>query len=211
MLFLRLPAPILLLAAALYALCCLPRDNYISPRPLNSKSHYEDFYNPELPCVSVFVPSMAYTGCDARNGIRLQGRYYYTLEDGFCQFYLLDEAGGESASPIRESLQLDGRLLKLTEEEYEALLTSLAEELNWTTDSLRRMTAPYVVSTLRYPYYRNLLLRLVAWGSCLYALAGILCCLYYLLWPQKAEEAASQDPALRRKITRKKPGRKSVS
>ena len=179
--------PVLLLIASLAALIKIPRTNFLSPRPLNSKSHYENFYNPALPYVTVSVSGLHYTGCNYVVSGRTEGYYYYTLTDGFCQFYLLDNR--DVSRPDAEelpTLSLSGRLVEMTDSEYEAILYEMAEGLDWTVPSLRKMTAPYAVSTLPYPVYLTVLFHLLAYGCLFLSLTDIICSLYYIWEPHRS-------------------------
>lgn len=179
-----LPALVLFLAASV--LLYLPGENYFFPRPLNSRSNYENFYNKDMPYVSVSVPRLSYTGLTGQTGSHIQGYYYYTLNDGFCQFYLLDAINGFPSSPVRENMQITGRLIRLDDTEYEELLEGMADGLGWTVSSLREMTSPYVISVLPYPIVSVLLFRLLAIGSLLFSGADLLCCLLWYLMPERS-------------------------
>lgn len=179
--------PVLLLITAMAALIKIPRANFLSPRPLNSKSHYENFYNRALPYVTVSVPGLQYTGCNYVVNGRTEGYYYYTLTDGFCQFYLLDNR--DVSSPGGEdlpSLTLKGRLIEMADSQYEAVLYEMAEGLDWTVPSLRKMTAPYAVSTLPYPVYLTVLFHLLAYCCLFLSLSDIICSLYYIWEPHRS-------------------------
>ena len=91
--------PVLVVAAALLALQLSPRENVFHQRPLNYKSHYENFYNRFLPCVRVTASNLQYTGLNRTVGGAVKGYYYYTLVDGFCQFYLLGAEAGTLPAP----------------------------------------------------------------------------------------------------------------
>ena len=169
----RLILPVLVFILSAVSLIQLPRENYFSPRPLNSKSRYENFYNRDLPCVTVTVPELSYTGCRYLAGGRVRGYYYYTLVDGLCQFYLLDEKTGDPSVPLRENITLTGRLVRMDEEEYRSLTEYMAEALGWLPGSLREVSSPYAVSLLPRPAAFMLLLRLFSLGCLLLSLADI--------------------------------------
>ena len=161
-----------------------PGGNYFFPRPLNCKSHYENFYNRDLPYVTVTVPELSYTGCRYTVNGLTEGYYYYTLHDGFCQFYLLDAPYGKEPLPLRPGGTLKGRLVRLNPKEYRMLLSFMAEDLNWTVSSMERMAAPYAVSTLPYPFYLDLIFRLAAGLGAAIGLSAFLGSLFYLLLPE---------------------------
>lgn len=183
----QLVFPILLFIAAMAALIKIPRTNFLFPRPLNSKSHYENFYNRDLPYVSVTASDLHYTGCNYVVNGRTEGYYYYTLDGGFCQFYLLD---GSDLSDSRDGtvsyLTLKGRLIEMKESEYTSLLIEMADDLNWTVSSLKEITAPYAVSTLPYPVYLTVLFHLLAYGCIFLSLSDIICSLYYIWEPHRS-------------------------
>ncbi len=164
--------PVLLLLLAALALAQIPKENFLSPRPLNYKSRYENFYNPELPYVTVSVPELYSTGLQYEVNELPRGNYYYTLHDGFCQFYLLSGAG-KTAEPILEASELKGRLIRLEDAEYEQLLTCLAEELSWSKDSLREVTSPYAVSALPDFFLFHQFFRILSFGCLIFSAADL--------------------------------------
>lgn len=183
----QLVFPILLFLTALVALIKVPKSNFLSPRPLNYKSHYENFYNRDLPYVNVTVPELNDTGCIYSVNGRTEGYYYYTLTDGFCQFYLLDNREGSEQNEGKiAGLSLKGRLVEMDEREYDTLLREMAGGLDWNVSSLRDMTAPYVVSTLPYPVYLTVLLHFLVYGCLFLSLADIVCSLFYIWEPHRS-------------------------
>ena len=114
----RLILPLLVIAASLFVLSLTPRDNIFRQRPVNYKSRYENFYNKLLPCVRVRAEDLQYAGLDYYVNGSVSGHYYYTLVDGFCQFYLLDAKNGELPAPSIESLDIHGRLIELKASEF---------------------------------------------------------------------------------------------
>lgn len=165
--------PLFLFLFSLAALLKLPRENYLFPRPLNYKSQYENFYNRDLPYVTVTVPKLSYTGLSCSENGHRNGNYYYTLNDGFCQFYLLSGESDTPPAPLLEDASLKGRLIRLEDEEYQQLLTMMAEDLPWTVSALAKRTAPYAVSTQPYPVVTRQFGRLFFLGCLLFSLGDL--------------------------------------
>lgn len=182
-LFWQLIFPFLLLLAALTVYIKTPKDNFFNPRPLNSKSHYENFYNRDLPHVTVEVPALYYTGFDYLVNGRVCGHYYYTLNDGYCQFYLLDREGGTAEDGPVGPVSLRGRLIELEPVEYNTLVKSMAEKLGWSAASLTEITAGYAVSTLPYPFYFNLFFYLLLYGCLFLTTFDLMLSVSYIIWP----------------------------
>lgn len=182
--------PLLLLVLFTSVLNNAPRDNYLSPRPVNHKSNFENFYNRDLPHVTVSVPSLKYSGLDYLVDGQAKGHYYYSLAGGRCQFYLLTKEAGSPPARELTNLQLKGRLIRLNQVEYESILTHMAQVLNWTPDSLDRMATVCAVTTLPYPAYLNIIFYAVLYGGIVIATADLLCLLFFLAEPLRA-------PALR--------------
>lgn len=179
----RLLRPLLIIAASLFVLSLTPRDNIFRQRPINYKCRYENFYNQLLPCVRVKAEDLQYTGLDYYVNGSVSGHYYYTLVDGFCQFYLLDAKNGELPAPSIESLDIHGRLIELKHSEYEALLKTMAAALEWKASSLEAMASPYAVSALPSAFYLNLLGRLAANLCLVFGLAELFWSLFCLAFP----------------------------
>lgn len=175
--------PVLVVAAALLALQLSPRENVFHQRPLNYKSHYENFYNRFLPCVRVTASNLQYTGLNRTVGGAVKGYYYYTLVDGFCQFYLLGAEAGTPPAPSIESLDIHGRLIELDANQYGEITDAMASALGWKSSSLRKITAPYAVSSLSCPFFISLAGRLAV-NLCLFAgLAELFCSLVFFIFP----------------------------
>lgn len=162
--------PFFLFLFSLAALMKLPRENYLFPRPLNFRSRYESFYNRDLPYVTVTVPELSWTGFACSDDGQINGYYYYTLYDGFCQFYLFPGDNETPAAPRLNDVSLKGRLIRLEDEEYRQLLTQMAEELPWTISDLEQRTAPYAVSTQPHPMVTRRLARIFFFGCLLFSL-----------------------------------------
>lgn len=182
--------PLALLITALVLSTQIPRDNFLQPRPLNSRSHYENFYNRNLPHVTVDMPELHYTGYHYTVNGRICGYYYYTLIDGYCQFYLLEQPESALKGALAEpqnspfpSKSLRGRLVKLNSDEYDTLILGMARALDWSPASLRQMSEPYAVSNLPYPFYFNLFLLLLLYGSILLSAVDLMFSLAYIIRP----------------------------
>lgn len=181
----QLVFPLILLFTALFLSAKVPRDNFLQPRPLNSRSHYENFYNRNLPHIVTDTPKLHYTGFNYTVNGQICGYYYYTLNDGYCQFYLLNQPNAHAAGELSHK-SLRGRLVKLKDEEYNNLTAGMAKALNWNPSSLRRLSAPYAVSDLPYPFYSNLILLLLLYGCILLAFVDLMFSLAYIIWPDRS-------------------------
>ncbi|MEG2451857.1 MAG: hypothetical protein RSA77_03065 [Clostridium sp.] len=170
--------PILLLILSLAMIAATPKSNFLSPRPLNYKSSFEDFYNQELPHVTLSVPGLKYSGFDYMVDKQVRGYYYYTLINDCCQFYVLSEKTKSMIGDASESIDLRGRLIKLDTIEYETLIKDMATRLNWSAASLKHVTSPYAISTISYPLYFDFLFFGVLYGCVLISCIDIL----IILW-----------------------------
>ena len=179
----RLILPLLVIAASLFVLSLTPRDNIFRQRPVNYKSRYENFYNKLLPCVRVRAEDLQYAGLDYYVNGSVSGHYYYTLVDGFCQFYLLDAKNGELPAPSIESLDIHGRLIELKASEYQALLETMASALGWKASSLEEVTSVYAVSALPSAFYLNFIGRMAANLCLACGLAELFWSLFCLAFP----------------------------
>lgn len=182
----QLVFPLLLLIAALTVLIKTPNDNFFHPRPLNSKSDFEAFYNRDLPHVTVTVPELMYSGFDYTADGHIQGHYYYTLIDGRCQLYILAKEAGIDPAAIANPVKLKGRLVALSEEEYHTVITGMSDRLNWSSSSLEKLSAPYAVTTVPYPVYFDLLYFTVFYGCLLISVLDILYSLLYIAVPLRS-------------------------
>lgn len=178
--------PMLLFVCFTVVLVFTPRDNFSAPRPLNYKSSFENFYNRELPYVTITVPSLKYSGLNYVVDGRIQGHYYYTLNDGICQFYVLAHRGTAPPSKELTGKTVHGRLIQMDGVEYESIIKNMAAVLNLTPDSLRNLSAPYAVTTIPYPIYLVLLFYAVLLTGLITATADIICLLFYMKEPLRS-------------------------
>lgn len=182
----QLILPVLLLTFSLAVFSKTPKDNFFNPRPLNYKSNFENFYNRDLPYVTVSVPRLTYSGLDYVVDGRVQGHYYYTLSDGLCQFYVLSREGQTPPAAALESINLKGRLIQLDDIEYGAIIKNMAGQLGWTAASLRNMSASCAVTTVPHPVYLGFLFWAVLYGCLFLSAADLLCTIFYLLQPLRS-------------------------
>lgn len=178
--------PVLLLLVSLTVFLKTPKDNIFNPRPLNFKSSFENFYNRDLPHVTVSVPNLRYSGLDYVVDGHIQGHYYYTLIDGRCQFYVLAKEAGTPPAAVRSQMNLRGRLIELDDIEYKAILKDMAERLDWTVPSLGEISSPYAISTVPYPVYLNILFFTVLYGCLLLSALDILYSAIYIMEPLRS-------------------------
>lgn len=161
----QLVLPVFLLIIFAAVLMITPKDNAFNPRPLNYRSRFENFYNRDLPHVTLSVPLLSYSGLDYVVDGRIKGHYYYSLSDSFCQFYLFPSEMGRVPASELTMKNFRGQLNRLDDIEYRSIVNNMAENLNWTSTSLQNMTAPYVVSTLSHSFYLTLFFFTILYGG----------------------------------------------
>lgn len=181
----KLIFPLLVLTASVIIFFQAPKENFFNPRPLNYKCQYENFYNPYLPNVSVSVSDLSYSGLDYMVNNQLRGHYYYTLDNGYCQFYKLNKEAGNPPAEKLSSVFLRGKLIELDEAEYESLLTDMAERLGWTVSSLKEMSSRYAVSTVS-PAYFDILFYFILYVCLFLSVLDLLCSGIYILEPLRS-------------------------
>lgn len=136
-----------------------------------------------LPASASGPEDLQYAGLDYYVNGSVSGHYYYTLVDGFCQFYLLDAKNGELPAPSIESLDIHGRLIELKASEYQALLETMASALGWKASSLEEVTSVYAVSALPSAFYLNFIGRMAANLCLACGLAELFWSLFCLAFP----------------------------
>lgn len=157
--------PMLLLLLSLGILCRVPWVNHFFPTPLRQENHFNDFYNPSASHVHLTPDKLQYSGYNYVVNGKVNGSYYYTLINGFCQFYLLDNhtsMGAGGPSEYLENLNLRGLITELDDIEYKILTDSMAKDLGWSGDSLRLVSSQYAFSMVNhFPLRQQLLIVLL--------------------------------------------------
>lgn len=140
------PMVLLLLCGGIFLYT--PVRGYLFPQKLHTSDRMEDFYNTQNPYAAA-DPSVLYdSGYDCLIGGKTAGSYYYSLDNGQFQLYLLDKKLSAGTSDTISGLSIKGLLVKMDDTEYEHLLQQMAKDLEWSSSKLSAIASPYMLSTL---------------------------------------------------------------
>lgn len=119
---------------------------------LSSESFVE-----EHPMIQIHCDELYYTGYDNYNSKEeVTGHYYYTIQDHYCMFVLLDK----SEKAPEEMIKNFKGTLKITKDEsaFNDLTQNLALDMEWSARSLQGITLPVIVSQPDYHFVPTVVL-----------------------------------------------------
>lgn len=98
--------------------------------------------------ITCTIDKMMYTGIehDGKHGIN--GRYYYSLNNGKCRYYLI-KTNEERAVPVIENYTFNARIVA-DDDLMKQLNEIMADQLDWTDDGLGEVTGSYIFSEVDY-------------------------------------------------------------
>ena len=178
----RLISPILylLLLAALWLV--FPLYEILFPQPMENPGSLEKYGSSHASYVELRLTDLYFTGYANTVFGQTNGYFYYTFWEDQCVIVLLAPDTCEEGIPHIESVDIRGRVLK-GNGAYDALLDSLAQDLNWTTEGILEKVNGYFISEPAFGLSANRLLAAVYIVTGAYALVRLLCYLLYACVP----------------------------
>lgn len=140
------PIALLLLCGGIFLYT--PVKGYLFPQRLHMSDHMEDFYSSQNPYAVAETSVLYDSGYDCLIDGKTAGRYYYSLDNGQCQLYLLDKRLSADTSDTMNGLSIKGFLVKMDDNEYGHLIQQMAKDLEWSSSKLSAISSPYILSTL---------------------------------------------------------------
>ncbi len=128
---------------------CLPILPAIQSIEIDERTPLSSYVNEDHLYVRATVHDLYYSGDDYYSNGILTGHYYYTLNDGYCRFYIIAPSSGKPAEPYIESLKINGRLEKISSS-TEPVLKDLAALLSCEESTLTALCDPYAVNVAVY-------------------------------------------------------------
>lgn len=142
----RLFAPIIFLIVILALAIFSPVGHMLAPRTLSEQdiSLYE-LYNSKEIYAKFELKNLYFTGYTNKWLDRTRGYYYYTMINSECVVVLLDPDTCEQGTPTIEELTVKGKIL-YDSHSARALLSNLANDLNWNEDGILSTVSSYTIS-----------------------------------------------------------------
>lgn len=136
---------VLLLAAALYlAYTSAPAQALFPPSVSELTQLNSENYIARHPIVKIHCDELSYTGYDNQTGRKTTGHYYYTIQDGKFLYVLLDAQESAPAQTLKD-YTCTVRLIN-DQTLYHKLIGQFAETMDWSSDSLLKMSLPVIAS-----------------------------------------------------------------
>lgn len=116
-------------------------------------------YTRSHPIVRISCKNLYYTGYDNHSKNKVTGHYYYTMQDNYCLFLLLDKS---DTAPKEKLAHYTGTFRIIKDETlFNQLTKSLSKDMVWSAQSLQDISIPAIPSE---PDYHTLPVIILAIG-----------------------------------------------
>lgn len=177
----RLFSPVVYLMILMAVWLATPVSELAFPPSVSSADSPQQLYQDKSAYMIATLTDLHFTGYTQKIWGYTNGYYYYTFQENQCLFVLLSPNTCEEGLPAIEKLTVRVRTVKGFRD-YSTLMDRLAKDLKWTVPGIRAQVSDYLLSE---PGFNNLAVPLLGFYflSGIYALASILTCIAYILFP----------------------------
>lgn len=170
----------------------------IVPTYLDSHHDVTNAHNAGNRYVEVNIPKLHYSGYDYMQGSDIKGHYYYSLENGHCQIYLIDKLPGEVPATLT-NYHASGNL-QFQPDNYHDFIRLLARDLNWTYDGLKSITGNVILSEPGYHRIFLTIMGILLFLALCVVLTSITILLFNIIRPDYAYTFSALGHHARRRI-----------
>jgi hypothetical protein len=179
----RLITPILYLLFLIVLWFLFSLSDFLVPDVTDVSAEGNDFsleaiYRDGTEYLNVTLYDLNFTGYNQSAFGRTTGYYYYTMAGEECIFVLLSPSTCDQGLPTIDTVTIRGRI-RTDNDNFSGLLSSLAEDLNWTEKGIKKYVSGYYISEPDFGRIRNTILFAVMGITGGYA---VLCILVFLLF-----------------------------
>lgn len=178
----RLLSPIIYLVILLILWLALPLQNLLFPQEITEVSDLSKYQRQKSSYVQATLTDLYFTGYTNTLFGQKTGYYYYTMWDDKCVIVLLSPQTCEEGLPTIDSAHIRGRVLA-GNKAFDALLDSLAEDLNWTSTGISSKISPYFIREPAFKSIPSAVFLIVYFLTGLYALFRLIADILYIFFP----------------------------
>jgi len=108
------------------------------------------------PIVQIHCDTLYYTGYDNYTKEEVSGHYYYTVQDNYCMFVLLEKTNDTPEDMLKNFRGT----VKITENEtaFTNLTVNLSKDMEWSARSLQKISLPLIASEPDYHFLPTIFL-----------------------------------------------------
>ena len=178
----RLFSPILYLALLALLWLILPLNDLFYVDKIAEDTTFDEAYETGNQYVKIHLNQLNFTGYTRQNGHSTSGYYYYGIRDSQCVIVLLSPSTCEQGLPVIEDATVTGKIIEGSAA-YEKLLSSLAQDLEWTPEGIASQLSPLYLSEPDYHIPSTRFFAVLYFGSMLYAMLSLLIYVLYIAFP----------------------------
>lgn len=178
----RLFSPAVYLAILITVWLAAPVSELVFPPCVSSAESFAELYNDKFTYISTTLTDLHFTGYTQKIFGHTNGYYYYTFHDNDCLFVLLAPKTCEEGLPDIEKITVRVRIVEGFGD-YDTLMDNLSKDLKWTASGIKSRVSDYLLSEPDFNKLATLLLLGFYFLSGAYALASLITCIAYILFP----------------------------
>lgn len=145
----RLIIPIILFIILVGLFLFNPFKNHISPAKITDLSVIDSMHSSRHMNVHVKVDKLYYTGVDYTVNGMIRARFYYTLADGHCYFFLICKDKIPSKYSVINNPDVYAHLTH-NDNMYKTLITSMSEQLKISEQQMAGIASPIFINQYDY-------------------------------------------------------------
>jgi hypothetical protein len=178
----RLFSPILYLCILAALWFIFPLRALLFPPQISQSDSFKSTYESGSHYATATFTDLTFTGYTSRRFDSTNGYYYYTFWKGECVIVLLSPSTCEQGNPSIDEVTVRGQILK-SDKAYQNLLSTLAEDLDWTPEGIVSEMPGFYFSEPDYHPDITKLLFFVYFGTAAYSVIILLAYLIYSCIP----------------------------
>lgn len=120
-----------------------------SPVYITSASSAEKYYNKDRRIADVYLTNLYYTGYNSIVDNKIDGYYYYSIEDSICTFVLVDAKSISKPTNILESYSAKA-VIKKNNKQISNMIAKFSNDLSWTMDGMMNVSSACYIDETAY-------------------------------------------------------------
>lgn len=178
----RLVSPVIYLLLLAVLWMAAPISELVFPPYVSTSVPFAELKNGHYTYITTTLTHLHFTGYTQKFFQYTNGYYYYTFDGGQCILVLLAPASCKEGSSDIDELTVHVRIIEKFND-YDALTTKLANDLNWTASGMQNQVPNYLLSEPAFNKFASLLLLSFYFISAIYAFVQACICITCILSP----------------------------
>lgn len=168
----------------------VPLTDVLSPVYITSPSSAEQFYSKGKLMVDIYLKDLYYTGYNSTVNKKVNGYYYYCIENGKCTFILIDAASIDKPSAKLNSYSTKA-VLRSNNKQLTKMISKFSNDLSWTKDGMLNVSSFCYIDETAYNTSLYLYLLLCSFVITVLILSYLVINIFYIIAPSQCPACVS--------------------